>query len=183
MSLQPDESSAVPSPDPRDTVENVDDAAPAAGELGGAAQDTGDDGADKMLAYLQEAREKREGQDEMPVGLLTTGAAFRKFKTEQDEAEALDPGAPDRAPSSAGSYSTPDDTPSLRVRGCRWTVFVLRWLICAPRVLLLPRPSARLARGFRRRRRCGPSIAAFNRVYSLRARANCCRPERNRLLY
>lgn len=130
MSFQSEESLAVPAPDLRDAVENVKEPGPADEEFDAAAPAPAaeDDSADRMLEYLQEARGERAAEeDAVDTGLLTNGSVFRKFKNDQDAQDVDDaapaPGAPDRSASSTGSYSTPDDTPSLRVcsyclRGC-----------------------------------------------------------------
>jgi hypothetical protein len=112
MSSISDDSSAPPDRAPGGSLEdtkNVD--GPVTAKLdeevevpGGQADDA------RMLEYLQEAREEEEG-----IGELANGSTFRKFKRdgEAQVAEALPEDV--RAPSSAGSYSTPDDTPSLHV--------------------------------------------------------------------
>lgn len=110
MSLQPDESSAVPRPDSRDAVDDIGDAGQFDAQLVSEKEDSVDG---RVLEYLQEARGEEVG--EVEAGLLTNGSAFRRFKAED---EAQGPSSPDRAPSSTGSYSTPDDTPSLHVCNC-----------------------------------------------------------------
>jgi hypothetical protein len=125
MSLTPDESSAVPPGDSGDAVEDhraaetpdkPDDAVVGAATT---TTTTGDDDAEasdeRVLEYLQEAREEENGGG----GLPANGSAFRKFKV-TDEAHEADVPSPTggRALSSAGSYSTPDDTPSLHVCIC-----------------------------------------------------------------
>jgi hypothetical protein len=120
MSLTPDESSAVP---PGDSGDAVDDHGAAEtpdkledAEVEAATTTTGDDEAEaeaeRVLEYLQEAREEENGGG----GLPANGSAFRKFKV-TDEGHEADVPSPTggRALSSAGSYSTPDDTPSLHV--------------------------------------------------------------------
>lgn len=78
-------------------------------------EDVEEDVEDRVLEYLEEARE--EGAQEM-----TNGSTFRKFKapSEMDEPDReleQDPPAAelDQPPSSVGSFSNPDDTPSLQV--------------------------------------------------------------------
>lgn len=70
-----------------------------------------EDDSSHLLSYLQEARTEQESEDKS--GLITPGPTFKKFQSAAS-IEAPDT-TPDRPPSSAGSYSTPDDTPSLHV--------------------------------------------------------------------
>jgi hypothetical protein len=70
-----------------------------------------EDDSSHLLSYLQEARTEQESEDKS--GLITPGPTFKKFQSAAS-IEAPD-ATPDRPPSSVGSYSTPDDTPSLRV--------------------------------------------------------------------
>jgi hypothetical protein len=122
MSLMPDENegSAVLQQDPGDTAK-VNEEPGDSNKLDSAVIEAGESGvsgnrSDRMLEYLQEAREE-EGSDDV-AGLPVNGSAFRKFKTVEDGHEIDVLSDTNRAPSSAGSYSTPDDTPSLHVCIC-----------------------------------------------------------------
>jgi hypothetical protein len=114
MSLMPDESEAAPLGDPGDAVEDY--GAPGTpNKLNDAVMvgATGDYAEERVLEYLQEARGEENGGGETKQP--SNGSAFRKFKATDEGNEAGLPSPTSRAPSSAGSYSTPDDTPSLHV--------------------------------------------------------------------
>ena len=139
MSLMPDENegSAAPRQDSRDATEDSEDERDKAGAAV-AEPDTGrpsDDGSSsRMLEYLEEARKEGKAKEkekeyegggggeedgEEMTGFPANGSAFRRFKAVDealDEADALLLSDSARAPSSAGSFSNPDDSPSLHVR-------------------------------------------------------------------
>ena len=127
MSLTLDESSAAPARDSaRDGVEGEEQEEVEFGDYAmpntlndAVAADAGeaDGSADRMLVYLQEARGEEDTEER--AGLPASRSAFRKLKAMDDAQEAGGRSPTNRAPSSAGSYSTPDDTPSLHVR-MRW---------------------------------------------------------------
>ncbi|KAF8543450.1 Golgi CORVET complex core vacuolar protein 8-domain-containing protein [Trichophaea hybrida] len=114
MSLMPDENegSAAPPQDPGDTAEVNEDTRDS-NNSDIAMTEVGGNGAseDRMLEYLQEAREEEGGEG--MAGQPMNGSAFRKFKAMEEAHEVDVLSNTNRSPSSAGSYSTPDDTPSL----------------------------------------------------------------------